>query len=182
MVQYTVTCSRINFFIILLIAIGVWTGMAFYIKYIFKDVPLDLKVDTCNINYCNVTNATCCWGYWGRHHFHCESGDFPCYIFVINFTATVNNKNYTTFYNSNDNADDPTSYPSICDYNTTNCYYDIRDVPDTLGLYSFNPVGFWNYFLWGLVLLAAIVITVCLGIWLHSLKWKNDYEEIKSDP
>jgi len=193
MINCQLLLSRIWFATIVLVILGIVTGEMFYGKYIFHDdQQLNFKSGVCNVTSCDVGSYMCCDGFWGHHnhheHFYCTSANYPCYQLVVDFTLTLNNSSYPGQYTSDYLITYPTQCIAVTNTswyyvdNTTSCYYDVRDVSDTLSLYSFNVVGGGSYFLWGLVTLVLITIIVLLIIVLSCcLKITSDYQEIKDD-
>jgi hypothetical protein len=169
--------NRLIAVIIIVIIIGITTGIGFYCKWIFYDEPRHIKYINCNITYCNVTTNICseCTD---TRNCNLHTYYFTCYVVNIIVTAHFNGQNYTRNIKKNNGA----NYPTICNNNITTCDYDDRDIQNTLNVYKIYAIEFAGYLSWFVVVLVATVIIISLIIILsRHLKFNSEYVEIKDD-
>jgi hypothetical protein len=158
--------NRSLFIIILLLIAGILTGMGFYAKWAFYDNPNHIKTAICNIEQCNITKGWCFFG----------GGNYTCYKFSLRYNTTIDNQTYTKIYRGG--YDFSGKYPKVCKDDTVECFYDNRNIEETLSL---SPLHTISGFLWVLVALFAAAIITCLVLIAFHLKLREEYVEIKDD-
>ena len=125
-------------------------GLALTIKYAYIDEIKHYHIDTCYINNCVITSSECCSYKLGKSK-SCST----CYYADINYTLYLLNSSYTktgagTVY-----------YSDFCNQNSLNCYYDDRDISQTLRLWpKLNADGGMV----GIVLLSAFIFVIIITI------------------
>lgn len=150
-------------------AIGI--GMTFYTKWLYVDKPLHIKSGTCTIAKCIYLTGKCTDDISTECKQYNNCYTYICYSFQLTISLILNNTNYTNtihsywYYNNQ----------TICNSNTTTCDYDDRNIGSTLSIYKIYAIGFFDAALWILAIIATIIVTILLILWLHSLKWNNDY-------
>ena len=115
----------ITIFLTILLALA----LALTIKYAYVDEFKHYHTAICHLNNCKVASVTtCCPASLGRKT--CST----CYI--MNFNYYLLNVSYSK-------SDSETVYSTdFCDNNNINCYYDDRNIFDSLRLYSdYIPLG-----------------------------------------
>lgn len=141
-------------------------GMGFYARWAFIDDPSHFKSTCCQIVQCNITMRQC---YHGVHN-------YSCYKFFIIFAADIDNRDYTQSYESG--YDLSGNYPKICSKNMTECYYDDRNIYDTLTIFVISSLADIG---WGTVMFVVVIAIVGLISVMFTFKLRSDYVPIRDD-
>ena len=159
----------LGFFIICIAIItsGIILSNIYYTKWIFYDAYSHIKNVGCKLDQCNVTIGTC---YAYTHH---DEKPYTCYGVKAVYTALINGKKYTN--NVIGDYDWSGVYPVMCNKNTTECYYDDRDIQNTLTIFEICLLHWGDYSLW----LFIFVISMILSVFLIILGIKCFQETIK---
>lgn len=152
--------------------------MTFMIKMVVFDEPAHIKQTTCFVDVCNVT-STSCYKYCCGNKQECDSvPQFTCYAFLATITIDLYNYNKTISSNGYDWSGD---YPAICKSNTTDCYYDDRNIHDTWSIKNIEEVAWQIGVMFMVATFITLILTVLLVWWFVVLKWRNGYQTIKSN-
>jgi len=147
-------CMIVCTIIIVLLTAGTMIGLAMIIKYAYIDQLMHYHTDTCYINNCSSTESQC----RGSIRSHTT---YTCYAIKVNYDLILlnntNNANDTNIYTKTSEEYD--SRTNDCDQTTIICYYNDRNILETL-----RP---WNRYdaslgLYGIVMMSILLFFVIL--------------------
>jgi len=130
--------ARIVYFVSICIVISSVIALALSVVYLYLPGVANYHKDTCTVNRCNGFGMyNCCYGEGASRS--CRWGFFN----QITFTLNLNKENYTQTSQWDcdaGNTADTYSYKNMCmdpELKTIACYYDDRDIFNTLYLTSY---------------------------------------------
>lgn len=120
-------------------------GLAIFIVYGYLPDLGHQQQTSCIVNNCTFQQWTCCHTCGAIVHSTCCN---TCTDYLVNFTLDLNNTNYTKIIGFN------TCPPYVT------CYYDDRNVYNTLSLIPLNPP--WSVV--GVMLLSIFICVILIGL------------------
>lgn len=146
--KYILWISVIYFFTI--IFVSAVTGIALTIKYAYIDEIIHYHTNTCYINDCTKTISECCTD-------HVKTGRTcrTCYRIDVNYNLSLSNQSYSK------TSVETVYYSDFCDQKSLNCYYDDRNIFESLRLLTeYLPTGG----IIGIVLLSILLFMMTMII------------------
>ena len=141
------TKKELKILIILIIIFAIFTALS--VRYARIEIK-HYHTNTCMINTCTSTTNECCIKYYLNCH--------VCYDIVVNYDLNQSNNIYTKTSTINDAHD-------LCDKTDLLCYYDDRNILETLTLEKLYPQGaIIVVIILSNILLSIIITTIIFAV------------------
>lgn len=112
--------------VLTLFLMGSFVGLAICIRYSYYPEIWHYQQDSCEISDCQRVDYTCCYQCGSR--FHRETCCRTCTYYLANTTLYLNDTIYDKIINH-----------GTCNIPNMTCYYDDRDIYNTLSLNELSP-------------------------------------------